>query len=84
MNLTSAVPDALAALRHPARLLTVPRGLQNEEPGLYAAERLPALLAEYPGLVHERIDGFNHYTIVMSAEGGRVIADRIRHEITGS
>lgn len=84
MNTTTAVTDALDALAVPTRLLTVPRGLQDEEPGLYSAERLRALLARHPGIVHERVDGFNHYTIVMSDAGARRVADVIEQELAAS
>lgn len=81
MNTTSVVADALAGLRHPVRLVSVPRGLQDEPPGLYSAERLPGLLAAYPAVTHERLDGFNHYTVVMSYAGGRAIAERVAAEL---
>ncbi|MEQ6898684.1 alpha/beta fold hydrolase [Microbacterium sp. KR10-403] len=77
MNTGSAVPDALARLQHPVRLLTVPRGLQDEEPGLYAPAHLGRLLAAHPAVAHRRIDGFNHYTIVMSPGGADVVAPEI-------
>ncbi|MFT4221153.1 MAG: alpha/beta hydrolase [Microbacterium sp.] len=80
MTTTSVVPDALAGLRHPARLVTVPRGLQDETPGLYAPEHLERVLA--PGIRHERVDGFNHYTVVMSDAGGRRVAELVRDELT--
>ena len=82
MNAGTALPDALAGLQHPARLLTVPRGLQNEPPGLYAPAHLERLLAAYPGVEHERVDGFNHYTIVMSPAGADVVAAAARDELT--
>lgn len=75
------LPDALAGLRHPARLLTAPRGLQDEEPGLYAPVHLEKLLAEYPSIRHERIAGVNHYTIVMGAEGADAVARAVREEL---
>ena len=78
MNTTTVVTDALAALRHPVRFVSVPRGLQDEPPGLYAADRLPGLLAEYPSVTAERWDGFNHYTVVMSHAGARRVAPLIR------
>jgi pimeloyl-ACP methyl ester carboxylesterase len=81
MTAGAALPAALAALRHPTRLLTVPRGLQNEPPGLYAPEHLAALLAGLPQIMHERIPGFNHYSIVMSPAGARLVADRVRAEL---
>ena len=81
MNTTSTVGEALDALAVPTRLLTVPRGLQDEEPGLYSAERIPALLARHPGMVHDRVEGFNHYTIVMSDAGARRVAEVIEEEL---
>ena len=82
MNTGSALPAALAGLQHPTRLITVPRGLQNEPPGLYAPEHLDRLLAQYPGVDHERIDGFNHYTIVMSPAGADVVSAAVREELS--
>ncbi len=81
MNTGTALPDALAGLRHPTRLLTVPRGLQDEPPGLYAPAHLARLLEEYPDVRHERIDRFNHYTIVMSPAGADVVAEAVRDEL---
>lgn len=81
MNTGSALPEALAGLRHPTRLLTVPRGLRNESPGLYAPEHLARMLASYPAVAHERIERFNHYTIVMSPSGADVVAAAVREEL---
>ena len=55
-NTGTAVVDALAALRHPTVLLTAERGLLDQVPPLYSPERLPGLLAAYPGLRHEAVD----------------------------
>jgi len=84
MNAGTALPDALAGLQHPARLLTVPRGLQNEPSGLYAPAHLERLLVAYPGVQHERVDGFNHYTIVMSPAGADVVAAAAREELAAA
>lgn len=81
MNTTSTSADALAALAHPALLITVPRGLQDEEPGLYAAENLPGLLAANPRIVHERWPEFNHYTVVLSAPGAARLAGLVQREL---
>lgn len=70
----SVIHDALAVLRHPALLITVPRGLQDEPPGLYPPGYLAGLLERYAGIEHRRYDGFNHYTIVMSEQGAAAIA----------
>ncbi|MDZ8172265.1 alpha/beta hydrolase [Microbacterium xanthum] len=77
----SALVDALAALRHPATLVTVPRGLRNEEPGLYPPSHLDAVLAAHPSLEHRRIDGLNHYTIVMSDTGAALVEGILRAEL---
>lgn len=74
----TALPDALRGLRHPARMITVPRGLQDEEPGLYPLDRLATLLAANPRIVHERVDGFNHYTILLSESGADAVAAVVR------
>ena len=78
MNAGTALPDALAALTHPTRLLTVPRGLRDEPPGLYAPDHLQRVLADHPGVQHERIADLNHYTIVMSDAGADAIIPHIR------
>ncbi len=51
-NTGSAIVDALRHLRHPTVLLTAERGLLDQVPALYAPERLPVLLAAFPGAAH--------------------------------
>lgn len=74
MNTGPALSDALAGLRHPTRMITVRRGLQDEEPGLYAPAHLERVLVAHPGVRHERVEGVNHYTIVMSPSGADTVA----------
>lgn len=74
LNTGSVVHESLAALRHPALLITVPRGLQDEPPGLYPPAHLTGLLERYAGIEHRRYEGFNHYTIVMSEQGASAVA----------
>lgn len=81
LNLGSALPEALAALSQPTLLITVPRGLQNEEPGLYPVAHRERLLAAHPEIVHRHIDGFNHYTIVMSDHGAQALAPLVQSAI---
>lgn len=81
LNTGTTVTEAVAGLRHPARLLTAPRGLQDEEPGLYAPAHLERVLAATPGVVHERIEGVNHYTIVLSERGADAVAAVVREEL---
>ena len=81
MNTTSTIADAVAALHRPATLVTVPRGLQNEEPGLYPEPYLQGLLAANPAIVHERWPDFNHYTVVLSDAGAARLAALVRREL---
>ncbi|MFE1663689.1 alpha/beta fold hydrolase [Microbacterium sp. P02] len=81
MNTGQDLPDAVAGLRHPAILLTVPRGLQDQVPGLYAPEHLARVLAASPGVRHRRLDDLNHYTVVMSARGAAAVATTVRREL---
>lgn len=81
MNTGGALPAALAGLQHPVRMVTAPRGLQNEPPGLYAPEHLARVLAAHPEIAHERLEGLNHYTIVMSPAGADVVAAVVREEL---
>lgn len=81
MNTGTALGEALAGLRHPTRMITVGRGLQNEEPGLYPPAHLERVLAANPSVRHERVAGFNHYTIVMSPDGADAVARVVREEL---
>ncbi|MBY6060892.1 alpha/beta hydrolase [Microbacterium esteraromaticum] len=78
MNTGSALPDALAALSVPTLFITVPRGLQNETPGLYAPAHLADLLQRYPAVDHVHLDDLNHYTVVMSPRGAIALAHLVR------
>lgn len=81
MNTATTVADALADLDRPAVLITVPRGLQDEEPGLYAEPHLERTLAAYPAIVHERWPGLNHYTVVLSPAGAGRVADVVTGQL---
>lgn len=77
LNTGTAIGDALHALptfAKPIVLMTVPRGLQDEPPGLYPSDRVATLLRKLPQIEHVPVEGFNHYTIVMSEAGSSVIA----------
>lgn len=84
LNTGTAPVDALAGVRHPARVVTAARGLQDEVPGLYSPDHLARLLPRHPTLRHERLDGFNHYTILLSDAGGAAVADVVREELAAA
>ncbi|MBD3756943.1 MAG: alpha/beta hydrolase [Microbacterium sp.] len=81
MNTRPTVTEALDALGVPTVLVTVPRGLQNETPGLYPPTHLAALLARYPAVEHVAWPGFNHYTVVLSRPGAARLADLVTAQL---
>ena len=80
-NTGTAILDALTNLRHPTVLLTAERGLLDQLPALYAEERIPALLAAYPGLEHVAVPDVNHYTIAISERGGDAVATVVHEQL---
>lgn len=77
----TSVVDALLALRHPTLMVSVPRGLLDEEPGLYEEGRLREMLRELTVVRHVRLKGLNHYTVVISERGARQVATLVQGEI---
>lgn len=71
------VVDSLAALEG-ATLLTAPRGLQNETPGLYPPAVLDRWRAALPQLTVHEVADVNHYTIVMGERGASAVAEVLR------
>lgn len=71
------VVDALTALAG-ATLLTAPRGLQNETPGLYPPAVLARWRAALPQLTVHEVADVNHYTIVMGERGAAAVAAVLR------
>lgn len=81
MNTGSALPEALAAVPASTLFITVPRGLQNETPGLYPPAHLKRLLAAYPTVRHMHFDDLNHYTVVMGRRGAATLGELVRAEM---
>ena len=77
--ITDRTVRAVHRLTCPARLMWAPRGLLNEEPGLYTESRLSDL---DPSIAVERVDDVNHYTILLADAGAKRVADRIAQAIT--
>jgi pimeloyl-ACP methyl ester carboxylesterase len=80
-NTGTAIAEALARLRHPTALLTAERGLLDQLPALYAADRLSDLLSAHPGITHVAVSDVNHYTIVLSERGADAVADVVRDQL---
>ena len=72
--ITDETVQAVRRLTCPARLMWAARGMMNEDQGLYDESRLSTL---DPAIAVERVDGVNHYTILLADAGARRVADRI-------
>ena len=70
----TALLQALDELAHPVRLLRAPRGLLNEEPGLYSPAYIGSWQERLPELEITDVPGTNHYTIVMDDPGASAVA----------
>jgi lipase len=71
----------LAGLSAPVTLLTAPRGLLNETPGLYSPSEIERWRSELPSVTIREVPDVNHYTIVMSAAGaGAVASELVRND----
>jgi lipase len=76
-----AVLAALAGLTElpqPVTLMTAPRGLLDQTPGLYSPSEIERWRAALPAVTIREVPDVNHYTIVMGAAGARAIAREVR------
>jgi lipase len=73
-----SVLAALADLRQPVTLMTAPRGLLNQTPGLYSPSAIERWRAELPAVTIREVPDVNHYTIVMGAAGASAIGREVR------
>jgi len=65
-------------LGKPVTLLTAPRGLMNETPGLYSAAEIRRWKGELPAVTIREVPDVNHYTIVMGEKGAGAVAHELR------
>lgn len=75
--LTESTVQAVHRLKCPARLMWAPRGLQNENQGLYDRERLNAAGLDTDRVAVEQVPDVNHYSILLAGHGAELVADRI-------
>ena len=73
-----SVLSALVALGQPVTLMTAPRGLLNQTPGLYGPSEIERWKAELPAVTIREVPDVNHYTIVMSAAGAHAVGRELR------
>ncbi|MFB0833288.1 alpha/beta fold hydrolase [Arthrobacter halodurans] len=74
---------ALEGLARPALLLRSPRGLLNQEPGLFTADYARQWADRLPGLRVRDVADTNHYTIIMDHPGAAAVAAEVRTLLGG-
>ena len=58
-------------------LLTAPRGMLNQTPGLYGPEQIERWRAELPAMRVRQVPDVNHYTIVLGEAGAGALANEV-------
>lgn len=81
MHLGRAVPEGVQHLPSPTILLRAPRGLMNEEPGLYAPEWIRHWQEKLPALDVREIAGVNHYTILLGEVGAAAVRNAVLESV---
>ncbi len=71
-----SVTAALAALTRPTRFVHAPRGLMDDDP-LYSPEHVRRWEDRLPTLTTTWVADLNHYTVVMSPPGARLVAAQL-------
>jgi lipase len=71
------VRHAFHELRQPSVLLRAPRGLLNQVPPLLPDELIDPLRARWPIRLEMLVDNTNHYSIILSHRGARVVASHL-------
>lgn len=81
--LRGEVIDAVQFLTCPATLLWCERGLQGEAPGVYDEHRIAAAV-DVDTVTVQYVPELNHYTVLLSEPGARLVADAILAAVPGA
>lgn len=71
------VARSMRGLKSETLLIRAPRGLQNEEGGLYPLAVMEQVLKEYPKLKLFNLHDVNHYEMFLTEDGCRQVAEAI-------
>lgn len=71
------VAKSLRGLKNECLLIRAPRGLQNEEGGLYPSAMMDGVLNEYPKIKMVNLNDVNHYEMFLIPDGARQVAEII-------
>jgi lipase len=72
------VEQALTALTTPTTLLRAERGILNQEPPLYPDAAVQPWRERLPSLRVQLLPDTNHYTIILTEGGAKLVADAVR------
>ena len=72
---------ALRRVEVASTLLWAPRGLLDQEPGLYPPEMVAAAGAELEQVETVRVEDVNHYSILMGERGATRVAEAVDHHL---
>ena len=75
------VAKSLRSLTEECLLIRAPRGLQNEEGGLYPLPATEEVLKGYPGIKMVHLEDLNHYEMFLMPEGAKQVAELIYGEL---
>lgn len=68
---------ALERVEVPTVLLWAPRGLLDQEPGLYPPQTVQEVTGRLAYVEPRLVDGVNHYTLVLGEHGAGAVADAV-------
>ena len=71
------VEKSMKNLKEETLLIRAPRGLQNEEGGLYPLPIMEAVLPQYPKIKMVNLHDLNHYEMFLIPEGAKQVAEII-------
>ena len=74
----ASVLAAIDGVRQPVSLMTAPRGLLNETPGIYTCGAIERWQDDLPYLTIREVPDVNHYTIVLGAAGAGAVARELQ------
>lgn len=74
------VPQSLSQLRAPVRFLRAAHGILDATP-LYDLKKLAAGAAKVRQFSSRTLEGVNHFTILISETGARLVADEVRGQL---
>lgn len=70
--------SAIERIDVPTTLLWAPRGIMNQEPGLYPADEVARVEAELDHLTAVHVEDVNHYSLAFSERGAGAVAEAVR------